>query len=108
MDFLVPLMLLGMMALTAMMLGLRGRIELLEQRLEAGPAGLAPDTSPAEPVPEPAAAAAAAIAVPAAPVREIVLDIEPEAAPGRETLGALFERLVAGRLLIWLGGVALV
>ncbi|MGE3396740.1 MAG: DUF2339 domain-containing protein, partial [Sphingomonas sp.] len=28
--------------------------------------------------------------------------------PPGETLGALFERLVAGRLLIWLGGIALV
>ena len=27
---------------------------------------------------------------------------------GSETLGGLFERLVAGRLLIWLGGIALV
>lgn len=34
---------------------------------------------------------------------------EPErASPPRETLGALFERWVAGRLLIWLGGIALV
>lgn len=37
----------------------------------------------------------------------------PEAAPSpepteSETLGALFERLVGGRLLIWLGGIALV
>ena len=28
--------------------------------------------------------------------------------PERETLGATFERLVAGKLLIWLGGVALI
>ena len=33
---------------------------------------------------------------------------EPLLAEPRETLGGLFERLVAGRLLIWLGGIALV
>ncbi|HTU10206.1 MAG TPA: DUF2339 domain-containing protein [Allosphingosinicella sp.] len=38
-------------------------------------------------------------------------DAEPEAVrpeQPRETLGGLFERLVAGKLLIWLGGIALV
>jgi len=34
-------------------------------------------------------------------------DLEP-GTPERETLGVLFERLVGGRLLIWLGGIALV
>ncbi len=40
---------------------------------------------------------------------EHIIDIgdEPPLAPS-ETLGALFERFVAGRLLIWLGGIALV
>jgi uncharacterized membrane protein len=39
--------------------------------------------------------------------REHIIGDEPPA-PSSETLGALFERFVAGRLLIWLGGIALV
>lgn len=40
--------------------------------------------------------------------REHIIGDEPPAAASAETLGALFERFVAGRLLIWLGGIALV
>ena len=38
---------------------------------------------------------------------EAAPDAPEEPAP-RESMGGLFERWVAGRLLIWLGGVALV
>jgi uncharacterized membrane protein len=45
------------------------------------------------------------------PAREAESDsAEPglaDAPPARETLGGLFERLVGGRLLIWIGGIAL-
>ncbi|MGZ8312073.1 MAG: DUF2339 domain-containing protein, partial [Allosphingosinicella sp.] len=44
---------------------------------------------------------------PAAPAETGQFAPEPAPAP-RETIGGLFERLVAGRLLIWLGGIALV
>lgn len=80
---------------------LRRRVDLLEERIAVGPAELtvafepAPAAAPpSEPVPEPQPVPEEPIVVPAPP-RE------------RESLGGLFERLVAGNLLIWIGGIAL-
>ncbi len=65
---------------------------------EPGRAAAAATDGP-EIVAEPAALAEAALEAP----EETAVREEP-----RETLGGLFERLVAGKLLIWLGGIALV
>jgi len=46
--------------------------------------------------------------LPPEPERERGREPEPEPERERETFGVLFERLVAGRLLIWLGGITLV
>jgi uncharacterized membrane protein len=101
----------------------------LKRRIERLEDGLRPLAAP-EPIPEaPAAisaeAAAAAIPAEAAPAVEpepaedrkqdriIAFELEAddvfeEEAARSESLGGLFERLLAGKLLIWLGGVALV
>jgi len=91
------------------------RVEDEVDRLRPGPAPLpqprpAPPAEPAappvpEPVPplEPAAPPVPERARPA----PVVVELEPEAERS-ESLGGLFERLVAGRLLVWLGGIALV
>jgi len=62
-----------------------------------------PWTPPAEPEPEPEPQPE--------PVPEPVHWVEepwPERSEPRETFGSLFERFVAGRLLVWVGGAALV
>jgi len=85
---------------------LRGQVSPDQERptrpaqAAAPPLAQPPPREPAAPAPEPAAAA-------------MVIDLAPddvleEEAARAESLGGLFERLVAGRLLIWLGGVALV
>jgi len=96
---------------------LKARIGRIEERLdhlawrpareavERAPAPEAVTPIPAEP------AAPSAPAAPAAAAMEIHFDLDgvgEEEAARSESLGGLFERLVAGRLLIWLGGVALV
>ena len=103
---------------------LKQRIDILEQGLQGGlvieraPAAAAEEAqappSPAEPevpftvgytrVPEHAREAPPLESGSAAPFARAPAEPEPE----RETLGGVFERLVAGRLLIWLGGIALV
>lgn len=113
MGLLVLLLLLGLLGLFVSNNGLKVRVERLERRLDAlapAAAEAAPDAAPhalaPEPAPPPQSAPEPAPAI-------VTFDwqpdgvIEEEAARG-ETLGGLFERLVAGRLLIWLGGVALV
>lgn len=106
MDFLIPILILAVFLLFLANGTLRARVDRLERRIE----GLE-DHGPA-PAPVEAAAAEPARAPPAQ-VIPISFDREPEPVvteehDRRETLGGLFERLVAGRLLIWLGGVALV
>lgn len=126
MELLFLLLLGGLVALWASNRELKRRLDLVEQRL----AGATPDPLPAaEPeIPytvtyaraaEPAADAMDAEALAeragtpfesepeSAETREHVIGAEPPSPPS-ETIGALFERFVAGRLLIWLGGIALV
>src|SRR5215203_942326 len=108
----------GLFALGLANQNLKIRVERLEQRLDAE--GLTVErlaAPPVEPAPEvPFTVGYTAVpdaAAPAAPPRpfepgEIEAAVEAEQPAERETLGGLFERLVAGRLLIWLGGIALV
>jgi uncharacterized membrane protein len=93
---------------------LEDKVERLGWREEIVPrAAPAPVPAPAPPRPDPAPApprpAPAPVHIP------LVVELEPEPdgileeeAARSESLGGLFERLVAGRLLIWLGGIALV
>lgn len=87
MESLILIGLLGLAGLLVAYVHLLGRVARLEREIgalrPAGPARTAPE-APAEP----------ARSVPAPPVRE--------------TLASLFEQLVGGRLLIWIGAVALV
>lgn len=136
MELLFLLLLGGFAALWASNRELKRRLDLIEQRLVGAnrPAIEAAAAEPAVPYtvtvqaasdrsPSSAPAEAGAqvnlqeqapeladqpgIAGPAsAAAREHVIDATAD--PPRETLGALFERFVAGRLLIWLGGIALV
>ena len=132
MELLFVILLMVLFAMFVSISALKERVNVLEQRLDGliEPGGfevvrgsedrdhglvwqpsapreaeVAAMRDPSPPAPSVAAAEAAA---PAA-------DAEPHEEPGeawheepRETLGGLFERLVAGRLLIWLGGIALV
>lgn len=83
-----PILLLGLAGLLAAFLYLFARVARLEK--EIGELRRSPATH-AEPILE-AAGEGEARASP----------------PGRETLASLFEQLVGGRLLIWIGGIALV
>lgn len=107
--------------------GLSDRVAFLEHRLDRLMAAQAADLSRQPPDSEPASAPimreAAAVATTDSPVlveeparlaeAEAALEAPTETeapvpdAP-HETFGGLFERLVAGKLLIWLGGIALV
>ncbi|MEA3031737.1 MAG: hypothetical protein QOG13_3062 [Sphingomonadales bacterium] len=94
---------------------LNERLGKIEARLERLTGGGRPEreSAPPEPIAEPVAAVPeepAAVAAPAA-AQEIRIELDgilEEEAARSESLGELFERLVAGRLLIWLGGIALV
>ena len=120
MELLFLIVLVALVAVFVSNGRLKARLTLLEQRVdglveptgvEIVPAGAALPDGPA------AARSATASDMVAEPERlaeaEAALASGDEArdrlpeAP-RETLGGLFERLVAGRLLIWLGGIALV
>jgi uncharacterized membrane protein len=81
------ILLLGLVALTIAYALLFGRVVRLEARIRAAPPAAA---QPVEPSAEPGAEA------------------DPPAPPPNETLASLFEQLVGGRLLIWIGGIALV
>jgi len=107
MEILFLILLLGMLGLYVSNSGLKTRLARLEARLDAPASGDAP-ALPAEPAPE-----SPDVAEPEPEPRIVTFDWEPddvveEEARRSESLGGLFERLVAGRLLIWLGGVALV
>ena len=107
MELLLLLLVLGLtvgyVRLDARVLALRRELDALQaqepvavrvaERPPAEPAVAAPG------VPSPAAALLSPAAEEPKP--------EDQAAPIRETLGALFERYVGGRLLIWAGGIAL-
>jgi uncharacterized membrane protein len=114
MEFMILLLLGGMLFLLVSNSGLRTRIKGIEARLDrlaaGGEAAEAPSPEPvAVPAePEPYEVPAATAQPQAAERPAIVHDIDGDEGPPRETLGGLFERLVGGRLLIWIGGAALV
>jgi uncharacterized membrane protein len=83
-EFLLGLLAIGAIALLAWNVRLAARLHALEERVAAG---TAPVRAPGEPVGG--------------------FD-QPAAAAGAPSLATLFESLVGGRLLIWVGGVALV
>ena len=87
MAVLVALLLAGMVALWVSNRSLAQRLETLERRLDAPGRAASADPTPGAP--------------------PTLRPTSPPPQP-RETLGTLFERFVAGRLLIWAGGVALV
>ena len=107
-EFLVLLLALAWLGLFVAHMNLKERVRLIEAVSRAPPPKEeAPEPLPASaPAPEPAPA-------PAGEPAPVVFEWQPdgileEEAVRSESLGGLFERLVAGRLLIWLGGVALV
>src|SRR4051794_23676724 len=112
------ILLLALVALAVAHVRLAGRTAALEREVEHLWGG-APAAGAAafEPSPPTAAAVAAPPAVAAAEARREAPGEEraawvgpavPEAAARpRENLGGLFERYVGGRLLIWIGGIAL-
>jgi uncharacterized membrane protein len=119
MDF---LLLVALLVLAGYTWRLANRVVTLEAQVRDGEADRWLHARIAEPRVEPARAVRRA-PLPAAgpdsgpepvrPPRSVLLDLAPPApaeqvaeAP-RETLGGLFERLVGGSLLIWIGGIAL-
>jgi uncharacterized membrane protein len=118
MEILVVILLMLVFALFVAINTLKERVTILEQRLdgfvepgavEIVRGGAAPRERAAEreaPSPMVADSALLAEAERAARMEYQPLQVVPE--EPHETLGGLFERLVAGRLLIWLGGIALV
>jgi uncharacterized membrane protein len=100
MELLFVLLLGAVLVLFVQLAGLRQRVAELEA-----------ERAPQIQVEHISAAPALAAAEPAAeePLVPSAAELQPEpAAAPRETLGAVFERWVAGRLLVWLGGIALV
>jgi len=111
---LVVLPIVTFVSLLVLRARLNERLAKIEGRLDRLTWGEGPEVE--------AAPAHANVAAPAPPVRPAEaprraapaeIRLEPdgfleEEARRSETLGGLFERLVAGRLLIWLGGIALV
>ncbi|MBV9931359.1 MAG: DUF2339 domain-containing protein [Alphaproteobacteria bacterium] len=113
MEVLLLLFILGLVVgyvrLDARLTALRREVEALrfESRAEVRVTERAP-----EPEAPPLASGLAPAPAPASRAAALLAEREAEAAddpapPIRETLGALFERYVGGRLLIWAGGIAL-
>jgi uncharacterized membrane protein len=114
MEFLVLLLIVAVLILFAQLSGIKARLARLEENPGAA-AGLivehrpgqreAPtaDVDPGDAFAWPDAAPEAPSAASEAPPDQPEEEIRP-----RESLGGLFERWVAGRLLVWLGGIALV
>lgn len=114
MEFILTL---GLIALFVVTQRLSSRIRQLEERLGQGvhrsePADVRPDPLFDRPV----APAPVAVERPEPRARSAVLAAGPEpepddsreaADPANETLGGFFERWVGGRLMIWVGGIAL-
>ena len=130
MDSLSLLILLaGLFALFVSNRSLAQRLERLERRIEDGQSDrvrdewvVAPTAVPPRPEPQSMRSVEAAApdsmpsgehppqrSTPAEPTDAAeIIEIGRDDREERETIGGLFERLVAGRLLIWLGGIALV
>ncbi len=114
---------LGLIALYGAHRQTLGRVKALERRLEhLGDAPERLDSTPAAPAPRPQSArvsapqprewigdptVSGAVAAPAASPEQEEQGAEGRGQQAKETLAGLFERLVGGRLLIWIGGVAL-
>ncbi len=110
MELLFVLLTVGVFALWVSNRNLKGRIDHLEWRLDREAPQVHATFEPAS-APRPEATYSYAPTKVAQPDRPLEPP-EPEAlpsepAPERETVGQLFERLVAGKLLIWLGAAAL-
>lgn len=102
MELLVVLLIFAMLGLFVANGNLKARLRRAEARLDALEGPL---TIVHEPAPAPAE-------MPPPAVQPQAVEPEPdgifeEEAARSESLGGLFERLVAGKLLIWLGGIAL-
>jgi uncharacterized membrane protein len=104
MELLVLLLSAAVLVLFIQLSDLKARV----RNLEAGRAGLRVEFEPANEAEaeHEAAAMPEVVFVPDEPKAEPPAEAPPEPAPG-EGLGGLFERWVAGRLLIWIGGAAL-
>jgi uncharacterized membrane protein len=115
MGLLLVAALAGLVALWLQQQRLAARIDELERAmgLDEGPAeAAAPPPAPAAPTPpmpsiDPARAAAAAAAFRASAIGEASAPPEPPPLSSADRLGGWFERYVGGRLLIWIGGIAL-
>jgi uncharacterized membrane protein len=115
MELLFLLAIAGFVLLWLRQKGLEDRVSGLERALaarESGPAAEIFPSRPAAPVTEalPAEAnlrPAAAAVDRAAFLGGLAVEEEEEAEAPRPTLASLFERFVGGRLLIWIGGIAL-
>jgi uncharacterized membrane protein len=111
MDILFVVLLIALFAMFVSNIFVKERVRVLEERLDSLEAGRLTVERGQAPVLETTPAPAAA-ATSETPVTVTSHDWVPEPAPlheePHETLGGLFERWVAGRLLIWLGGIALV
>jgi uncharacterized membrane protein len=103
MELLVLLLSVAVFVMFLQLNGLKTRVRALEA---AGDPGFVVERAPADVAEE---IEAARMHAPPAPAEsESVSEAEPEPEPEREEgLGGLFERWVAGRLLIWIGGAAL-
>ncbi|HEV2816470.1 MAG TPA: DUF2339 domain-containing protein [Allosphingosinicella sp.] len=115
MELLLLLLLLGaVVVLFVQMSGLNARLRELEGRVAPGRHAEPEPCAEPEPAPRPVEERppAPAPAPAPSPAGVVTFDWHPEEIreepPERtETLGGLFERFVAGRLLIWIGGAAL-
>jgi len=113
MELLVLLLLGAVIVLFVQMSGIHARLRKLEWRLareeQAEPEATAEPEPPPRPArqspPEPPPPPAAAVTFDWQP--DEVHEIHDEPPERTETFGGLFERFVAGRLLIWIGGAAL-
>ncbi len=104
MELITLLLCAGTFALWVSNRSLKIRIDALEHQLGGGAPAAAVEVLRPEPVPVAPPSAPPPAAAPA--MRQVDGPPAPPPEP-RETLGGLFERLVAGRLLIWIGGAAL-
>ena len=102
-ELLVGLFLIGLIALFVSNRGLAARLDELERRIGTGAVAQAP---PSSAVAEPMRAAPAATAGEAAPPSTPTA--APSARPLAPSFANLFESLIGGSLLIWVGGIALV
>jgi len=108
MELLFLLLLGAVIVLFVQLSGINARLRQLEWRL-AGEERAAPAaTVEPEPAPRPVEQSPP-VPPPPTPAGVVTFDWQPDEEPPErtETLGGLFERFVAGRLLIWIGGAAL-